>query len=509
MSSKAADMAGRSAVVVGSGFGGAVAALRLGQAGVRVTVLERGRRWDVDQSGTTFCTLATPDWRCAYFSDRPPFASNPVKRIERGAGLIKTHDGEGIRVFCGTGVGGGSLVFGACLPQPRRQDWAKAFPPDLDYDEFDRVYWPRAMRHLGASPLPREIQEHDRYRGARAWLRYIRDFGHSPVAVPYGLDWDVVHAELNGRAPACHTIGEGSFGSNSGAKNSVDRNYLRDAVDTGNVTVRPLHEVTEVRAVPGRAAFEVRIREINDHGDLLGMRTMITDYLFLAAGSVGTSSLLVTAKAKGWLPLLPHHTGKGWGNNGDFLLMRLAQRRDLGTRQGGPGIAKFFDDDNHFAPASMSWEAAPIPGPLGRRASFHLITAIAPERGEVRYDPGTGGGRVHWPFPPMTTAAEHAGRDLARRLWRRTEHLRGFPFTGVPYYHRGLGGGLGSRNTWHPLGGMVHGLATDFDGRVHGYQNLYCVDGSVLPGSTGLANPALTITANAERIMDRFLGVHP
>jgi cholesterol oxidase len=65
--------------------------------------------------------------------------------------------------------------------------------------------------------------------------------------------------------------------------------------------------------------------------------------------------------------------------------------------------------------------------------------------------------------------------------------------------------GLGSANTYHPLGGLVMGRATDFGGRVAGYANMYCVDGALLPGSTCLANPSLTITANAERCMDLFL----
>jgi cholesterol oxidase len=68
--------------------------------------------------------------------------------------------------------------------------------------------------------------------------------------------------------------------------------------------------------------------------------------------------------------------------------------------------------------------------------------------------------------------------------------------------------GLGSRNTYHPLGGLVMGKATDFAGKIAGYQNLYCVDGALLPGSACLANPALTITANAERCLDIFLATH-
>jgi cholesterol oxidase len=108
----------------------------------------------------------------------------------------------------------------------------------------------------------------------------------------------------------------------------------------------------------------------------------------------------------------------------------------------------------------------------------------------------------------MGTTGEKAARDLVTRLWWRTEGSKGFLFNGLPDYDRGTGSGLGSANTWHPLGGMVMGKATDFSGRSVDYPNLYCVDGSALPGSTCLSNPSLTITANAERCMDRFIAAH-
>lgn len=501
-------LAGKTAIVVGSGFGGAVAAYRLGRAGVVTTVLERGRRWDVDGSGETFCTVRDPDWRCAWFADHPPLGLDVSRTIERRAGLIATHRGDGINVLGGAGVGGGSLVVGMFMPQPRQSDWATVYPRELDYGEMDRVYWPRARRNLGASTIPADIEAGPGYAGARAWLAYIAEFGQAAVRVPFNVDWDVIRAELAGRAPACHTVGEGPFGSNSGAKHSVDRNYLAWAAATGNVTVRPLHEVTEVREVSGQDTFEVGCRQIDEYGTVLATKTLPCDYLFLAAGSVGSTSLLVTSRARGRLPRLASaEVGKGWGNNGDFLVARLNLRKNVGYAQGGPGNAKFIDDANPYATASMAWESAPVPSWL-TPTSAHLVTSIAPERGEIRYDPQTGTGKVFWPYGVLATASEKAGRDLVTRLWWRTEGRYGNLLNGLPSYDRGTGMGLGSANTWHPLGGLVMGRATDFGGRVLGYPNMFCVDGALLPGSTCLANPALTITANAERCLDLFLATH-
>ncbi|WP_373688159.1 NAD(P)-binding protein [Actinoplanes aureus] len=496
---------GRTAVIIGSGFGGAVTAYRLAQAGMVVTVLERGRRWT---GSAPFCTISNPDWRCAWFGDRPPLGLDTSKVIERRAGLIQKHVGDGIQVMCGAGVGGGSLVIGMFLPQPRRADWEKVYPAELPYSEFESVYWPRARQNLGAATIPADVQAAPGFEAARAWLQYVAEFGRTAVPVPFGVNWDVIRDELAGRAVRCHTIGEGPFGSNSGAKNSVDRNYLAWAEATGNVTVLPLHEVTEIREVSGQERFEVAARQIDETGAVLASKVLAAEFLFLAAGSLGSTSLLLTSRARGRLPRLTStEVGKGWGNNGDFLIARLNLRRAVGSAQGGPGNSRFFDDSNPYAPASMAWEAAPIPSWLPSTTA-HLITSLAPERGEIRYDAATGTGKVHWPYAEMATSSDKAGRDLATRLWWATEGSKGSLLTGLPTYDRNTGMGLGSRNTYHPLGGLVMGKATGFDGRVAGYTNLYCVDGALLPGSTCLANPALTITANAERCMDRFLATH-
>ena len=152
----------------------------------------------------------------------------------------------------------------------------------------------------------------------------------------------------------------------------------------------------------------------------------------------------------------------------------------------------------------MAWEAAPVPRWLTPTMA-HLVTSMAPERGEIRYDAATGTGQVHWPYGVMETTSEKAGRDLVTRLWWETEGSTGYLFNGLPDYDRGTGSGLGSANTWHPLGGMVMGKATDFSGKVRRLSEPVLRRRFGAAGLDRLANPSLTITANAERCMDRFI----
>nr|WP_256871900.1 hypothetical protein [Nostoc sp. TCL26-01] len=110
------------AIVIGSGFGGAVASLRLGQAGIETVVLERGRRWQITDAGNTFSTTDNPDSRAAWLSSTtvlpPPVPEIPIDVF---TGVLDIKRGNGINVYRGAGVGGGSLVYGAITYQPTEE----------------------------------------------------------------------------------------------------------------------------------------------------------------------------------------------------------------------------------------------------------------------------------------------------------------------------------------------------------------------------------------------------
>ncbi|MEE4023027.1 GMC oxidoreductase [Gordonia sp. PKS22-38] len=492
-----------SAIVVGSGFGGAVAALRLGQAGIRTIVFERGRRWPIRPDGNTFATFTSPDKRAAWFSPTAGISGIIQVPVEPYPGVLEKVQGNGLEAVYGAGVGGGSLVFGAFSAQPDKADFDLVFPAGTNYDELAATYFPRARRMIRAAPLPPDILAHPNYVGARSWITTVDRYGVEPTFIDYAVDWDIVRRELAGAAPPGISVGDLSYGVNSGAKTSVDHNYLPAAEATGNVSIRPMHEVFEIRTRSRRPGFVVRARVIDDQRRTLRIVTAEADYLFMAAGSFHTTSLLVRARAQGHLPRLSPRIGDGYGVNGDFVILRTPLRDAYGPIQGGPGYGRIREDRLPGGPAAIVYQASPLPSPFGGAATTHLIQVHTDERGTIDYDHSTGGTRMNYPFPEGTSVLDRRATAFAGHFHHMTEARHGYPQFGVPVYSRAFGFGSGS--TYHALGGVVVGQAATPDGAVRGYDNLYVVDGSFAPGAVGLVNPSLTILAMAERTMDRFL----
>ncbi|WP_020108931.1 GMC oxidoreductase [Nocardia sp. 348MFTsu5.1] len=491
------------AVVIGSGFGGAVAALRLGQAGISTTVLERGRRWPIRPDGNTFATVNQPDGRAAWFSTKPYINGLLSPPIAPYPGLIDRIFGNGVDAIYGTGVGGGSLAFGMFTSVPRRVDFDMIFPAFANYDELVGTYYPRAKKVLGTSPLPADILAHPQYRGARAFLNTLRDYGTEPIPTDFAVDWDVVRDELRGLRKASVSVGEGPYGINSGAKNSVDRNYLPAAEATGNVTIKPMHEVFDIRPRERAKGFVVTAREIDDSHNTVRVTTFEADYLFMAAGSYYTTSLLVSARARGTLPALSTSIGQGWGTNGDFLILRTPLREDHGALQGGPGNVKMYEDRLPGGPVAMNYQATPFPEYAGGFSTTNLIQTHTDERGTIDYDQSTSKTVLNFPHPRENTLVDQRASQFAWHFHEQTEVRYGYPANGLPIYPQAAD--FGAACTYHGLGGVVMGQGADENGKVRGYDNLYVVDGSFLPGAAGLVNPSLTITAITERTMDRFV----
>ncbi|MFC3850153.1 GMC oxidoreductase [Corynebacterium hansenii] len=501
----------RTAIIIGSGFGGCVAALRLGQAGYRTTVFERGRRWNTEGGEDAFPLLMKPDRRTAWFSDHPNINQlTRVTPIERYPGLIDRIHGQGADAVFGAGVGGGSLTFGTFSIQPRRREWDMIYPEAIEYDEMDSTWFPLARKETGVSPLPEDLLELPQWRGAKAWLETVADAGLETTRHHFAIDWDRVREELDGRRPPSVSVGEYVYGTNSGAKLSLDRSYLARAEATGNVEVVPMTEAIGIDELPdGR--MQVTSKLIDDSGKELTRRTDVADVVVMAAGAFHSTALLAQMRAAGRLPKLSPMVGENVGTNGDFLVGQTLQRKDFGSKQGGPGVGVVFDEGPQ-GPYSLSWEGAPIPDFAGGFTTTHLMQVMTDERGSITADPNTGTATLVYPHPRANTEVDKKARAAALHFKYLAHDRHGFPQAGVPVWSQAAD--FGTACTWHLLGGLVmdgaraHGGAAgaaDAQGRVHGYPGLLVVDGSLLPGSTGMVNPSLTITAVAERCMHKYL----
>ncbi|MEH2181620.1 GMC oxidoreductase [Nostoc sp.] len=488
------------AIVVGSGFGGAVAALRLGKAGIKTLVLERGRRWPITSAQNTFATYRNPDGRSAWLNPTT-VVYDPVP-IDVYTGILERLDENGISVLCGAGVGGGSLVYNGMMYQPSRELFYRVFPHSIDYDELDKIYFPRVRSIVKLALLPQDILATSYYLSTRIFLEQATVAGLPNRLIDMALDWNIIRQEINGEKVPSAIIGEDWTGLNSGAKNSLDKNYLPQAEQTGNVEIMPLHIVTEITEVTGHG-YRVFCNQINESGQIINSKSITCRYLFLAAGSMGTSKLLVKAKATGTLSRLNNYVGQGWAGNGDNLGSRSGLAKPTNPGQGGTGSGLIEHFDNPLGPISLesyaTWNA-----PDGTLTSLGMV--IPETSGSFEYNWATDSVKLNWPSESLAVKKIlHTAAFTYNILDRKNANSTHHPQTETILGMQRPKSKASAATTPHPLGGAVLGKVCDLYGRVINYQGLYIVDGSLIPGSSACANPAFTIAALAERCMDRII----
>jgi cholesterol oxidase len=501
-------------VVVGSGFGGSVTALRLAEKGYRVGVLEAGRRFTPE-------TLPKTSWDLRNFLWAPRLGLRGMQRIT----LLKD-----IVVLSAAGVGGGSLVYANTLYQPPPAffadprwtgitDWAAELAP----------HYAQASRMLGVTVQPSMTPSDVVIEQVAQEMGVGATFRRTPVGVFFGEPGRTVPDPYFGGAgperTGCIECGNCMIGCRYGAKNRLDLNYLYLAERAG-AAIHPDTTVTAVRPGPsGSPRWRVEARD----------RVFTADHVVLAAGALGTQRLLHAMKDTGVLPRISARLGALTRTNSEALLG--AQAASVPERAFSEGVAitsSFHPDaDTHIEPVRY--------GP-GSNAMGLLTTLLV-----------DGGGRVPRPIRFLGQALRHPTvllRSLSKRRWsertiialvmqsvdnsltvRRTR--RGRLTTGpghgpenprwIPVGHDAVrriaakiggfpGGSVGDvfdiPMTAHILGGAIIGESA-YDGvvdayhRVFGYPGLHVVDGSAVPANLGV-NPALTITALAERAMSRW-----
>ncbi|WP_239123822.1 GMC oxidoreductase [Rhizocola hellebori] len=485
-------------LVIGTGYGGSVAALRLAQAGVNVQMYEMGMAWDTPGSdGKIFCNTTSPDQRSYWLRTKTKqplsnFLGFPIdKNIPRYTGILDAEEMGGIIVYQGRGVGGGSLVNGGMAVTPKRENFS-AILPSVNADEMYNTYYPRANAALGVNTIdPAWFETTAAYQYARVGRKHAQRSGFPFVFVPDVYDWDYMKQEAAGTVPKSALAGEILYGNNYGKK-SLQRTYIAQAKATGRVTIFPQHRVTSVAPAAG-GGYNVVIEQISTSGDTVATKNVVAAKVFFAAGSVGTSKLLVKLKATGALPNLNAEVGQGWGDNGNVMCGRANHLWDpTGSLQSSIPCSGI---DNWAAGGAFA-EVAPLPTGIETYASFYLSITKNPNRAQFSWNAAAGKVDLNW-----QTAWKQPSINMAKTIFDKINAKEG------TIYRTDLFGTYkiwGDHLTYHPLGGAVLNKATDNYGRLHGYPGLYVIDGSLIPGNTSV-NPFVTITALAERNIEQII----
>ncbi|HSA97189.1 MAG TPA: GMC family oxidoreductase [Acidobacteriota bacterium] len=514
-------------LVVGSGFGGSVAAMRLAQKGYSVGIIEAGRRWHADQ-------FARRNWNLRKFLWLPGLGLYGTWRLR----LL-----DGVFILAGAGVGGGSLNYANTLYVPPDVFFERPSVRRLGGKAALLPYYDLAGRMLGITRNPAETPQDVLMRETAGELGRAGTFRPTDVAVYFGEEGrPAADPYFDGEGPdriGCELCGECMTGCRKDAKNSLDKNYLYFAEKFG-ARIFAENRVVDVEPLSpdGEGGYLVRTRRTT--GLFRGRRGLAfkTKGLVVAAGTLGTNTLLLDLKRKGRLPRLSPHLGRYARTNSETLLgvrsftpgadysrgvaitssVHPDDETHLEPVRFGPGhdamcaLVAALTDGGKRTPRILRWIGNELRHPLRnlrmrnpagwaketiillvmqtvdnyfhlarrRPRFFPFVKVLASDHGGVRKQP-------KW-LP--------VGNDFGCRLARRIDGAASNVVTEVT---------ANAPITAHILGGCSFGPTPeegviDERNRVKGYANLIVCDGSQIPENLGV-NPALSITAFAERAM--------
>jgi cholesterol oxidase len=521
-------------IVVGSGFGGSVSALRLADKGYRVLVLEAGKRWNADDFPKT-------NWNLRKFLWMPKLGFHGIQRLTLLRDML---------VLSGAGVGGGSLVYANTLLRPPAESFRRGnWPTGLDWAQALTPHYDTAERILGVTENPHLWEGDRRLLDFAQSIGREQTFARTRVAVLFGdrPGQDVGDPFFDGEGPArstCNYCGGCMVGCRFGAKNTLDKNYLYFAEKLGAV-VRPETLVERLQPLAleadGSAGYELTVRRstsrLRPRRETLRARAVV-----LSAGALGTVDLLLRARERGDLPRLSPALGHYVRTNSEVICGATARSDERDYSKGIAIASGFFaepdtyvevvrypegsdamgllgtvlTDGGNWLTRPLRWVGNALRHPLdfarslwprkwARRSTILLVMqSLDNSIRLVRERPAA------WPFrkrltsrpapgePPIPTyipVANQAARFVA-------EATGGYPSSAINEVV------LNVPTTAHLLGGASMADSPergviDRSNRVFGYENLWVIDGSMIPSNLGV-NPSLTITALAEHAMSRI-----
>jgi cholesterol oxidase len=513
-------------LVVGSGFGGSVAALRLSEKGYRVGVLEAGRRFRPDEFPKT-------SWDVRNFLWAPALGCTGIQRIS----LLRN-----VVVLSGAGVGGGSLVYANTLyrpfddfyldPQWRHiTDWRAALAPFYD----------QAERMLGVTHDDRPSPSDAVMQSVAERMGVADTFRSAPVGIFFGEPGREVDDPFFGgagpRRSGCLRRGECMTGCRHGAKNTLETNYLYLA-ERGGARIMPSTAVKAVRP-SARGGYEVDVeRTPTGPASLLNIRlrpatsrrTFTAEQVIFAAGTLGTQALLHALRDDGTLPRISRRLGELTRTNSEALLGATSRRADVDYSQGAAITSSMHPDENTHVepvrygkgsnamgllgtllvdgggrlPRPVRFLAEIVRHPVAFLRTFSLRNwsertvillvmqsldnslTVFRRRGRLTSRQGHGAPNPTW-IPAGHAAARLAAEEIAGTAGGTVGDVFNVPMTAHI-----LGG--------CPIGDSAETGVIDPYHRVYGHDGLHVVDGAAVSANLGV-NPSLTITALAERAM--------
>ncbi len=489
-SMKPTEIIDKDVVIIGSGYGGSVAALRLCEKNIPVTLLEMGLNWD--KSSEKFSPMIKPGHSAAWLSTKTIAPFMNLFRLEKFTGALDRLDFENIKIWVGRGVGGGSLVNGGMAVTPKKEYFKEIFPT-LDTEKFYAHYFPLANKELKTNVASEEfLADCDFYKFNRVGEEEAKNAGFKTVRVPNVYDFKYMEKEYKEEVPRSALAGEVIYGNNRG-KNSLDKTYLKKATATGKLEILELHQVNHITQNADKS-YAIDISVINTKGEEIQHKIINTKKLILSAGTMGSLELLLKSKAKTHFPI-DENIGKEWGNNGNFMTGRnwvKAFSGGTGFKQSTipvGGIDHWEDKEHPFFV-----EIAPLPMGMNVATSLYLMVNKLKKFGEVNYDLKEQKLNLNWDKSHTAHMKDNA------KFFLRTMNKANGGTRSHLLFHNGFGADV----CYHPLGGIVLGKATDQFGRLNGHENFYIIDGSLIPGTIGV-NPFVTITAIAEYCMEEII----
>jgi cholesterol oxidase len=510
-------------LVIGSGFGGAVSALRLAEKGHRVIVLEKGRRIGPEEIAASRKSLRKLGWQ-------PELGMHGFfwQRLFRHVGIIGA-----------TGVGGGSLVFGGVLIEPKEAFYRDPAWADLGPDWRAELapHYETAKRMLGRAVNPSLTKMDDHLKATAEAMGVGDSFGPVPLAVFFGPEAETVPDPFfGGEGPertGCRFCGGCLVGCPYGSKNSLDYNYLYLAERRG-AEIRPEQQVTRIEPLSG-GGYVVHAR--HPWRRRRGRSNLRARNVVLAAGVLGTLELLFQSRdLDRTLPNVSRRLGEAVRTNSEAITAILDRDPEADLSR-GPAISSDFYPDpvTHITQNRLAENEGLMrfyQGPLvdGERPRVRALKTVGQLLAHPTRTLRVWGARNLTKRLSVLTVMQYLDNELAFRYgrlptapWRSGLRSVSVPGKKAPTYlavaneatrkFAEVSGGeplnmlietVGSKSiTAHILGGAVMGTSAEqgvIDPRheVFGHPGLYVVDASAISANLGV-NPSLTITALAER----------